>query len=91
MKSKADTPKSYVVSIQDGDIRRNGIHLKDAGIPKVVSNAQPNPKGSVPRKPPSVLVAMKAPGRNGFPKYVLRSVPNPSERSAVWNSIPNIE
>ena len=39
-------------------------------------NAQPNPKGSVPRKPPSVLVALKPPGGNGLPKYMLRSAPN---------------
>ena len=76
--SKAETPRSYVVSTPDGDKRRKRIHLKDAGIPKVVSNAQPNPQGSVPRESPSVLVALKQPEGNGLPKYVLRSVPNPS-------------
>ena len=52
-------------------------------------NAQPNPKGSAPRKPPSVLVAIKPPRGNGLPKYVLTSVPNPSVNSAEGNSIPN--
>ena len=84
------TPRSYAVSTPDGDKRRNRIHLKDAGIPKVVPNAQPNPKGSVPRKLSSVLVALKPPGRNDLPKYVLRSVPYLSVNSAVGNSIPNI-
>ena len=88
VKSKAETPRSYVVSTPDGDKRRKRIHLKDAGIPKVVHNAQPNPKGSVPRKPSLVLVALKPPGGNGLPKYVLRSVPNPSINSAVGKSIP---
>ena len=74
----------------DGDKRRNRIHLKDAGIPKVVLVAQPNPKGSVPRKPPSVLVALKPLVGNGLPKYMLRSVLNPSVSSTVGNSIPNI-
>ena len=68
---------------------RNWIHLKDVGIPEVVPNAQPNPQGSVPRKPPSVLVTLKPPGGNGLPKYVLRSIPNPSANSAEGNSIPN--
>ena len=88
-KSKAETPRSYVVSTPDGHKGGNRMHLKDAGIPKVVSNAQPNPKGSVPKKPPSVLVALKPPGGNGLPKYVLRSVPSPSVNSAVGKSIPN--
>ena len=52
-------------------------------------NAQPIPKGSVPRKLPSVLVALKPPGGNGLPKYVLRSIPNPGVNSAVGKSIPN--
>ena len=52
-------------------------------------NAQPNPKGSVQRKPPSVLVTMKPSGGNGLPKYVWRSVPNPGVNSAVGKSIPN--
>ena len=43
VKSKAETPRSYVVSTPDGDERRNRIHLKDAGIPKVVPNVQTNP------------------------------------------------
>ena len=90
VKPKAETPRSYAVSTPDGDKSRNRIHLKDAGIPKVVPNAQPNPKGSVPRKPPSVLISLKPQGGNGLPKYVLRSVPNPSVNSAVGNSIPNI-
>ena len=55
----------------------------------ICANAQLNPKGSVPRKPPSMLVALKPPGGNGLPKYVLRSVPNPSINSAVGMSIPN--
>ena len=76
VKSKAESPKSYVVSTPDGDYRRNRICIKDTGIPKVVPNAQANPTGSVPRKPPSVLLALKPPGGNGLQKYVLRSVPN---------------
>ena len=40
-------------------------------------------------KPPSVLVTLKPPGGNGFPKYVLRSVPNQSVNSADGKSIPN--
>ena len=36
------------------------------------------------------MVALKPPGGNGLPKYVLRSVPNPSVNSAVGNSIPSI-
>ena len=89
MKSKAETPRSYIVSTPDGDKRRNRIHLKDAHIPKVVPNGQPNQQGSMPRKPPSVLVTLKPPGENGLPKYVLRSVPNPSLNSADGNNIPN--
>ena len=78
------------MSTPDGHKRRNRIHLEDAGIPKVVPNAQSKPKGSVLRKPSSVLVALKPPAGNGLPKYVLRSVPNPSVNSAAGNSIPNI-
>ena len=89
VKPKAETPRSYVASTPDCDKRRNRIHLKDAGIPKVVPNAQANSKGSVPRKPPSVLVALKPTRGNGLPKYVLRSVPNPSVNSTLWKSIPN--
>ena len=37
-----------------------------------------------------MLVAVKQPEGNGLPKYVLRSVPNPSVKSAVGKSIPNI-
>ena len=66
-----------------------GYSLKDASIPKVVSNAQSNQRGSVPRKPPSVLVVLKPPGGNGLPKNVLRSVPNPNVNSTVRKSIPN--
>ena len=66
------------------------IHLKDAGIPKVAPNAQTNPKGSVPRKLPSVLLVLKPPGGNGLPKYVLRYFPNPSVNSAEGKSIPNM-
>ena len=87
--SKAETPWSYVVSTPDGNKRMNRIHLKDASIPKIVPNAQPNPKGSVPRKPPSVLATLKLPGGNDVSKYVLRSVPNPSVNSAVGKGIPN--
>ena len=65
------------------------IHLKDAGIPKVVPNAQQNPQSSVPKKPLSVLVALKPPGGNGLPKYVLTSVPNRSVNSAEGNSVPS--
>ena len=68
VKSRAETPRSYVVSTPDGDKGRNSIHLKDAVFPKVVPNAQPNPKGSVPRKPPSVVVALKPQGENGLQK-----------------------
>ena len=89
VKSKAETPRSCAVSTLDGNKRRNRIHLKDTGIPKVVPNAPPNPQGSVPMKPLSVLVALKSPGGNGLPKYVLRSVPNLSVNSADGNSIPN--
>ena len=89
VKSKDETPISYVVSTPDGDKRRNRIHLKDAVIPKLVPDAQPNPQVSVPSKPPSERVTLKPPGGNGLPKYVLRSVPNPSVNSAEWNSIPN--
>ena len=56
---------------------------RDAGIPKVV------PNGNVPRKPPSVLVALKPPAGNGLPKCVLRSVPNPSVNSADGKGSPN--
>ena len=89
MKSKAEAPGSYVMSTPDGDKRRNKIHLKDAGIPKGVPNAQPNRKGSVPRSPPSLWVALKPSGGNALPKYMLRSVPNASVNSAVEKSIPN--
>ena len=89
VKSKAESPWAYVVSKLEGDKRRNRIHLKDACIPKVVPNTQPNPKGSVARKPPSVLVVLKPPGGTGLPKYVLRSVSNPSANSAVGKGIPN--
>ena len=85
---KAETLRSYVVPIPDHDIR-NRIYLKDADGPKFVPNAQPNPQRSVPRKPPSVLVALKQLGGNGLPKYVLRSIPNPGVNSAEGNSIPN--
>ena len=78
------------MSTPDCDKRRNRIHFKDAGIPKVVPSAQPNPKGSVPRKPPAVLVALKPPGGNGLPKCVLRSVPNPNVNSVVGKNICNI-
>ena len=88
VRSKAETPRSYVVSTSDFDKRRNRIHLKDAGILKVVPNAQPNPQESVPNKP-SERIALKPPGGNGLPKYVLRSVPNPSVNSVEGNSIPN--
>ena len=54
-----------------------------------MTNAQPNPKRSVPRKPPSVLLTLKPPGGNGLPKYVLRSVPNLNVNSAAGKSIPN--
>ena len=47
VKSKADTPRSYVVLTPDGDKRRNRVHFKDAGIPNIVPNAQPYPQGSV--------------------------------------------
>ena len=74
-----------------GDKRRNRMHLNDAGIPKVVSQCTwHNPQGSVPRKLPSVLVSLKAPGGNGLPKYVLRSIPNPSVNNVVGKSIPNM-
>ena len=53
-----------------------------------MSNAQPNPKRSVPRKQPLVMVAQKPPGGIGLLKYVLRSVPNPSVNSADRNSNP---
>ena len=56
------------MSTQNGDERRNRIHLKDAGIPKVVPNALPNPKGSMPRKPLSGLVALKPPEGRWFTK-----------------------
>ena len=36
------------------------------------------------------LVALKPPGENSLPKYVLRSIPNPSVNNAEGNSIPNI-
>ena len=70
------------------------IQIKDAVIPKVVPNAQPSSQGSVPREPPSVLVALKPPGGNGLPKYVLRSadgngIPNTSLNKAVGNQSPN--
>ena len=52
-------------------------------------NAQPNPQGSVPSKPPSERVALKPPGGNDLPKYVLTSIPNPSVNSAEGNSNPN--
>ena len=70
VKSKAETPRSYLVSTPDGDKRSNWIHLMDACIPDVLPNAQPIPKGSVPRNPPSVLVALKPPGGKGLPKCV---------------------
>ena len=72
------------MSTLDGDKRRNRIHLKDAGIPKGVYNAQPNLEGNVPRNPPLVLVALKPQGGNGLPKYILRSVPNPKCKSCCW-------
>ena len=72
---------------QDGDKRRNKIHLKDAGIPKVVSNAWHNPQGSVPRKPPLELVSLKAPGGNGLPNQAVGNQnPNHSVNSYVENS-----
>ena len=52
-------------------------------------NAQPNPQGSELSKSPSERVALKSPGGNGLPKYVLKSVPSPSVNSAEGNSIPN--
>ena len=72
-----------------GDKRRYRIYLKDTGIPKVVPNVQSNPKGSVPRKPPSVLLALKPPGGSGLPNYELGSVANPRVHSAVGKSISN--
>ena len=77
------------MSTPRGDKQRNRIHLKDAGIQKVVPNTQPILQRSVPRKPPSVLVALKQPGGISLLKYVLRSVPNPSVNSADGKSIPN--
>ena len=70
--------------------RRNSINLKDVGIPNVVPSAQPNPQGSVLSKLPSERAAVKPPEGNGSPKYVLRSVHNPSVNSAEGNSISNI-
>ena len=55
----------------------------------MMPNAQPNPQGSVPIKPHSLLVPLKPPGGNGLPKCMLRSVPNPSVNSAEEKSIPN--
>ena len=65
------------------------MNLQDTGTPKVVPNAQPYPEGSVPSKPPSERVVLKPLGGNGLPKYVVRSVPNPSVNSTEGNSIPN--
>ena len=89
VKSKAETPRSCVVSTLDGNKRRNRIHLKDAGIPNMLPNAQPIPQGSVPSKPSSKRVALQPPGGNGLPKYVLRSVPTLSVNSTEGRSIPN--
>ena len=36
-----------------------------------------------------MLVGLKPPGGNGVPKFVLRSVPNPSVNSADGKNIPN--
>ena len=82
-------PPGHMLCLHQMVIKGGKYTLKDAGIPKFVPNAQPNPQGSVPRKPPSALVALKPPGGNGVPQYVFRSVPNPSVNSADGNSIPN--
>ena len=89
VKSKAETSKSYVVSTPDSGKRRNRIHLNDAGIPKVMPNAQPNPQGSVLSKPPAERIALKPPGGTELPKYVLWSVPNSSVNSAEEKSVSN--
>ena len=81
IKSKAETPRSYIVQTPHGEKRRNRSHLREASIPSL------KPKVQVVERvrPHYILIAQKQQDR--VPSLV-KSVPTPSVNNTA-NSAPS--